>query len=335
MRRDQVHEEFLRQFRSVAATGILEYLDGEGFVDNVVVGASTMDELLAAGRKVVRANRPSRGNTKPGEMAAGEPRAGDERVWAVSQIAARVAGEDREVIAFRRRYLKDGLLAWEAVEGWIKHESAAAGPPSVYVETVLPDGHELDAGREATRFMPPLDTVMGVTTSARMLAYTRPGGTWTQQVPTVARTSLESLRHLSAGLSKAHAWTEAQATVFVLTGITPYIDAIRMTTGRAPIRDGVECGWGGRIVLTIDPALAPEEVADAYREARRHQGVDKLRQISRRHAILGSWTFDRDEPWADQMREWNSEHPEWVYTAVSNFRRDAARAQRRLMYPAD
>jgi hypothetical protein len=112
------------------------------------------------------------------------------------------------------------------------------------------------------------------------------------------------------------------------------IDGIRMSTGRPPIRDRVECGWGGRIVLNIDPALPPEEVADAYREARERQGVAGIRKMSDRQAVLAGWSFDRPEPWRDLLVEWNKAFPDWSYTAESNFRRDALRAQRRLMYPA-
>jgi hypothetical protein len=40
-----------------------------------------------------------------------------------------------------------------------------------------------------------------------------------------------------------------------------------------------------------------------------------------------------DEPWAERMRLWNTSFPDWRYAQLSNFRRDAIRAEARILYP--
>jgi hypothetical protein len=40
-----------------------------------------------------------------------------------------------------------------------------------------------------------------------------------------------------------------------------------------------------------------------------------------------------DKPWAERLRLWNRSFPEWHYPEQSNFRRDAIRAEARILYP--
>jgi hypothetical protein len=78
--------------------------------------------------------------------------------------------------------------------------------------------------------------------------------TWFQPQPG----TLERLRQLSIGIGHEYGWTPAQAATFILTGQQPNVGAI---SNRLEYRS-----WHAlpTIVLHIDPATPPVEVAEYY-----------------------------------------------------------------------
>ena len=72
-----------------------------------------------------------------------------------------------------------------------------------------------------------------------------------------------------------------------------------------------------------------------YDEARKRILSTRYRRISDKHLELAIFMTDRPEgePLKKSMVAWNKHSPKWKYSAPTNFGRDAASAQRRLMNP--
>jgi hypothetical protein len=136
-------------------------------------------------------------------------------------------------------------------------------------------------------------------------------------------------------LADSFGWNPAQATVFILAGVTPLIAPVRVTTPAVKIRYGTDVGWARRIKLDVDPAATPQEVLDAFVRARDRHSLASRRRLSVKHLRLAAFAGAEhaDKPWAERHGQWNERFPEWAYAAESNFRRDAAVAQRRVLYP--
>jgi hypothetical protein len=310
------------------------YLVDKQYVSEVSEGILSLDDLAAEARRVLDAGAPT---ARTADSTMGDPTAvpgHDDRAHALSELVAIVASEDPDVLGFRARHLPGGTMRWDEVGTWIERQAEAAGAPTQYVTVALPsDTEQIRDGRE-TRFEPPISTVNGYSVETKTLAYAAPGDTWTRHVPTVRGAPLEALRALSESLAKSFAWQPAQACVFVLTGVTPSIGQIRATSGGIYMRNHVDCGWAARITLDIDPAVPASVVARAYRKVRADRGLGRHRTLSAKHARLAVAASDDAKPWVDRHRAWNAEFPHWAYVATSNFRRDARRAQRHLLYPA-
>ncbi len=219
------------------------------------------------------------------------------------------------------------------MQAWIEAQQALEGDPTHWVTFPMPPDEDqlVRCGELRDRH--------GV--GGRVLKYVRPKENWQVQIGTVAGGTLERLRRLSEALAKANAWTPAQATVYVLTGLTPTVSMIRWTEGGHNIRYGRSHDWAERIVLTIDPAVPVDEVAESYRAAReryarrRTQGEYRIRTQSLRLTRLAGFVARRRPAmkWEDLRRAWNAQcAPDEVYTQGTNFRRDAALAQDRLLY---
>ncbi len=301
-------------------------------LDDLVREAELLQELSAADTS--RPARPVSGNlvreSKTEAHLSAEMSTYQE---ALSEVVASVADLDVDVVAFREKFLAAQIMHWDQVEPWVKTQEAAQGAPTQWITSVLPTDYR---GKSVTYD----DLLLTSGVEARMLKYARPGEKWQAQVATAAGGPLERLRRLSEGLSKAHGWTEAQATVFVLTGLTPTVSLIRTTEGGHNVRHGTWCAWAERIVLTVNPAVPVEEVAAAYRAARqrygkrRTSGSYRVRTQSLKHLRLAGFVARRRPAmrWNDLVQSWNQCEPQEQYTQGSNFRRDAALAQERLLY---
>jgi hypothetical protein len=269
---------------------------------------------------------------------ARERRAARSRMEALSALLAREAAQEPEVLAFREDVLKGQLIDHAQIEQWITEQGEKDGTASSWLsELLIPEGTRTDFDGPAITFDPPLvierlDPRQGDTfgVKSETLAYGAPGKAWTQRVLVHSGGVLDHLRHLGEDLERRYNWQPAQATVFVLTGKMPLIPTIRTTRSfRGPL------SGTSRIVLDIDPTVTAQEVAEQYRQVRREMIRGRARPLSEKHSQLAFFSAGRPdgEPWVGRMAVWNDEHPEWRYEQVSNFTRDARRAERQLLQP--
>ena len=139
----------------------------------------------------------------------------------------------------------------------------------------------------------------------------------------------EELCSVAGVISKAYPWTFAQAAHFVLTGKTPRISmmSFRVERGAHPTAT--------RVVLEVEPLTRPEDVEQLFRQARlEYSGGRTLRRQSSKHMRLAVFGTDRGAAsWNSLLERWNKKHPEEGYKQVSDFKRDARRARKRLMFP--
>jgi hypothetical protein len=306
----------------------------EGYVEDVLYGAQDGDWLVARAREILNARTPV---TERVETSDGEPSAGQERAWALSQLVAHYAKEDPGVVAFRAKHLNAGLIRWANVEKWISEASELDGDRSASVTLTLPTDTTIESNPDGTRKIdPPIAKVVGrIKYSVGTLAYALPGDRSVRRLAVTSGGVLDRLSRLADSLADSFGWNPAQATVFILAGVTPLIAPVRVTTPAVKIRYGTDVGWARRITLDVDPAATPQEVLDAFTSARDQHSPTSRRRLSVKHLRLAAFAGAEhaDKPWAERHRLWNEKFPEWAYPAESNFRRDAAVAQRRVLYP--
>jgi hypothetical protein len=334
MREADLRTALQRRLGSRFHQGLWNYLLEYGFVGEVLTGASDLDQLVDEARRILTAGAPSAEHRVPAP-APTEPRIGQERAWALSQLVAAHAHHDPDVIAFRRNYLGDTLVEWADLDTWITARAKLDGEPTADVTIVRPASAISDPDADELHISLPLARVRPSRVASRVLAYALPGDEWIRRVAVTADGALDRLRVLAEALAKAYGWTPAQASIFVLCGVTPFIATVRVTRSSAKVRHHADLVWARRITLDIDPAATSQEVLDAFQHARRQQGVAHLRPLSLKHLRLAAFAGAEhaDKPWAERLRLWNTSFLEWHYPEQSNFRRDAIRAEARILYP--
>jgi hypothetical protein len=338
---EDVRQLVEKQLRRKVSDGIWNYVKDKLYVEDFQKGG-LLDDLLAEIKPLQELaapveRRPTRAVEAPPlpadrtELELSEATSTYQQ--ALSEVVVAVADLDLDVVAFRGQVLSDKLMAWDEVQAWIEAQQAVEGDPTAWVTFPMPADEDRPVTCGELRDRHGVDT--------RILKYVQPGENWQVQIGTVAGGTLERLRRLSEALATANAWTPAQATVFVLTGLTPTVSMIRWTEGGHNGRHGRWHAWAERIVLTIDPAVPVDEVAESYRAAReryskrRTQGEYRIRRQSLRLTRLAGFVARRRPAmkWEDLRRAWNAQcAPDEVYTQGTNFRRDAALAQDRLLY---
>jgi hypothetical protein len=346
------------------------WLEDERYVDEVCRGETSVEALADAvhrlpHRRAAAAGRPAPAMVETGPTARGRPvPPPSRRIRAISDLIAGEAAEDPQVQAFREEFLPERLLAFGEIEGWIKeHQEQAPGHSRWLLELPVPQDTRLELIKEPAA-EPPAEPTAATTEepgaepaampvliidpplvigrleakrghgpigrSIKTLEYAIPGDRWVRRIATRVGTPLEDLRYLSEELARRYRWQPSQATIFVLTGLTPLINEIGATIEyRGPIPALT------RIALSVDPAVSPREVAERYRELRRELRPGRSRPLSEKHTELALFATERPEgeSWLDQMTAWNQAHPAWRYEQPTNFARDARQAQRRLMEP--
>jgi hypothetical protein len=306
-----------------------------GFVAEVlVVGAMDLDQLEDHARRILAAGTPSAEHRVPAP-APREPRLGQERAWALSQLVAAHAHDDPDVITFRRKYLRSALVEWADLDTWITARAKLDGEPTTDITIALPSSTISDPDADELDISPPLARVRPARVATRRLDYALPGDDWVRRIAVTADGALDRLRALAEALANAYGWTPAQASIFVLCGVIPFIATVRITRSSAKVRHHADLDWARRITVDIDPAATQQQVLDAFQQARRQQGVAQLRPLSLKHLRLAAFigAEHADKPWAERLRLWNTSFPEWHYAQQSNFRRDAIRAEARILYP--
>lgn len=317
MDRKKIRRDLATGLQRPVGPELWKLLIKQGWVDDVVRGAREISELVGIAQDILRA-----GAERP-EPQSKERREGGTEAWARSVLVADIARRDPDVIAYRREVLEHRLLSQDEVVEWVERQEKEEVPirwASLAVEesSTYPDG-----------------TIRGrpVGWSARVLKYAGPDDEWVRLAST-GRGALERLRKLSESLAKFYAWTEAQAVVFVLTDVLPWIAPVRVTSPAMKIRYEQACPWAQRITLDVDPSVSPSELARVYQSVRNKNG--RRRRLSQKHARLA--IFKTDHPnlsWSELLRRWNKEEKRWKYNHLSNFRRDALRAQQHAIGALD
>lgn len=258
---------------------------------------------------------------------------------AVSEAIAAIVRERKEVQSFRRDVLKGKTLKPEEVEAWIEDHTKDA--TSLHAAIVrLKTNFQIDE-RDEFGFKPLISSVNpeDIEGYAHLdtLAYAKPGSAWVHRVPVGRNGSLRMLYKLSRDLATYFHWQEAQATVFVLTDLTPVIDTENITLSSL---SWVTVPYGGmeplacliRVTLTIDPMMTPEELARKYAVVRNRFLVKKPRALSPKHLALAVFATKHPALDSEAMEQWAGEFPQWKYQRVSLFARDARIARSRLLH---
>lgn len=134
---------------------------------------------------------------------------------------------------------------------------------------------------------------------------------------------LDELRRLAAALATEYGWHPAQASTFVVTGVTPIASPVRIVF---PV-------WTSAVAPTLTMELSvvasSGEVLLAYSAALREMGISRGRGLSAKHARLGAFVAERPdgEPRSESMRLWNDAHPRrWHYSDRRRFGKEAREA---------
>ena len=146
----------------------------------------------------------------------------------------------------------------------------------------------------------------------------------------------DRLRKLADRLALLYRWHPVQAERFVLTNETPRVFSIWAST-----RACLPLSVLSRVELSVDPMVAPQELARHYDGLRRmmlHPGAKKRRRVRRqsdRQVKLAAFVYTRQqgERWKDTFDRWNKKYRAKPYGELSNFIRDANLAVQRLLRP--
>lgn len=238
---------------------------------------------------------------------------GPSRRKAISALVARLAGENDYVRAFRADVLHGELLEHAQVEAWIKRQAKRDGPATHWLRFPVPAGHKLKSGPAGPYLAPPL-TISTLTSlgsyglADEVVLYSVPEDARVRRECTARHGVLWELLCLARRLAAGYQWQEHQATVFVLAGIVPDIDAVRWRVIYANL-PGLS-----RIVLDMHPFLSAEQLGETYRQIQ--QGAKRVgsSKPKRSRPISEQWlqiarfwgSRDRDESMKESLREWNA-----------------------------
>ena len=255
------------------------------------------------------------------------------RFQILSDLTARQAATEKGVIAFRRQRLTEGLIKREEVVEWITRQAADEGPASRYLRVPIPDGYKpiRRNGRIVTEPLLTIsDTTSAIQVEIELLSYAAPDDQWVRRISVRHGGTLYELRMLGRSLARRFTWQEAQATTFILTGISPLLSSLR-----GGIRMALSRPISSRISMDIDPTLTPEEVAEQYKKLRASLIGARYRSMSEKHLRLAEF-YGGHKPegmtWAALMNKWNhSQDRGWDYDRYETFARDCNQAWRRLM----
>ena len=269
---------------------------------------------------------------QPGTVITGRPPAARTGDWshAMSYLLADEAASRLDVQAFRKDVLRGRLVKPHRIASWI--ERRASAEPETYELTIAVPA-SLSPTRELLLRPSDLAKVGEVpVTSVHTpdLDYAEPGDKWTRSVPTGRGGVLDWLRGLSEDLARAYGWGEAQATIFVLTGLVPLVPAVKANVRLVPGLAGTS-----RITLEIFLGAEPEEVAKTYRGTRARLLLKRHRALSSKHLRLAAFSTRQkpEEGWGELMRRWNATYKKDQYTNRSHFARDMRVAVQRLLHP--
>lgn len=261
-------------------------------------------DLLAEARELPRSHRPS--------ASVFEPDVPDDPRWeALRRIFALQAGRDPAVVSWRSRHLPGGLLRSEereladfVVARFVEDEPRLGDFRPIPLRWRGPTPEDDDVGGSFMRG---------------------------------EHGCLAELADVADMLLAATPWQHEEAVHFVLTGLAPRVHRIK-----ADILIG-ESLASTRIKLDIDPRTPKDAVAQMYEHARRsHLPLmdTKLPKrawpVDEKKAAIAEFLSGREDATWEQHRDaWNAAHPEWSYSEVRDFGRDAARARDSVLGPLE
>jgi hypothetical protein len=341
-------------YRSIGAQYVDDELKGESLtLEETVVWERELADVetkqkAKALAKRIRSNR-RRGQPSGVVMvdpdvvpdAMGGMRADALAVSALLAVEANNPAIEPKVHEWREAHLGSGVrLVWEEVEQWLE-ETGADEQPTTLVTFAAPPG--VTFGRVGDGYVPSEPIVFDPShplkppfrTSHLVLTFGKPGSTASSARLCAVGSVLDQLRLLSEGLADRYRWSRGQATVFVLTGLTPVLSPISIetrTVGTIPAAEEVR--------ITVRPTATPEDVMEAFRTARKEFFGTRTRSIPPRQAHLVLYRLGRvhhkpDESWTETQVAWNQHfersRPGWKFTSAKQVRRDFESARRRLL----
>src|SRR5262249_14399246 len=154
----------------------------------------------------------------------------------------------------------------DQVAQWVEAQAAQDGQATLWLREIAlppPDAEGVDFDGRGLRIRREiLIPHAAANVDVHVLAYHASVPPHLRLTPTAVGGVLEDLRHLSVMLARRYAWSEGQATTFVLTGRSPYLNDVRASFERGALPST------SRISLQLDPTLSPREVAERYRTVR-------------------------------------------------------------------
>lgn len=258
------------------------------------------------------------------------------REVALSRLVAAEMNVLPLVMDFRlQNMLIDHPVPWEFLENWLDAVDPHDGSGMVSLQVVdgLPMPEDITmawltgALAEDKGFYVTGAQLMQLPWRALVLPYIRPNGEPDER-PIWKSPVLVRLLQVVSALTERTAWTEAQASTFVLVGSTPLIPQVTME-----YLEDKDSPALSRVRMTVDPRLSPRDEVATYRQVRTKLVGTYHRDITPKHLELALFATLPDRSpgtLAQRMAEWNAAHPEWAYHSVPNFGRDMWLAARRL-----
>lgn len=356
-----IRQQVERHLGSPLREGEWTFLKEYEFVSELLDGASTVEDLANEVRRLFRTAQPHRAPRRTwgtGASGAGEPQP-TRRERMLADVFAAEARQIDEVQAYREAIVsQDGtghdLLTWDEVLNWLEVRAAEERPIGLWLTgAFLPEeardfmndalAEDYDAfPHDALGNLEPLPVTVTIDPTnlvdylvvRRLRCLVRnpeTGRVFVYDTSTREYGELAWLRALGADLAQRFTWKAPEAVRFVLTDMVPRVRTISV---RAHVN--IEEPTSTRMTLSIDPALSPRAVADAYRHARRNFLRARHRELSEKHAQLAAFAavWPAGETWAQRMSRWNARYPQWKYDQPTNFARDCTQAVRRVLRPA-
>jgi len=303
-------------------------------------------KLPASARRPATATNPE----TPSTSVSRESSIGFE-IATYCELMAREAMHRRDVRAFRARHLHQGLLVRGGIAAWVQSvaSTTCSNGSNVASQTDREEQSSERKWRWAKRLRPVLPPWPGRPTRANMHTLEYPMGHSRQVYAVTAlhdSPTLMELKVLAVRLMKRYPWSEMDGVALVLSGETPQIPALAITTFRA---------YPYRILLEADPGLSAEQIASEYRMAQRSifssmpqlsdKKSDRLsskrgkrKALSEKHlkmALLAD-AKPAESTWQSALSEWNARNSSGAndssaqYDDVHVFRRDARKALSRI-----
>lgn len=253
-----------------------------------------------AGEWIIARRRPSRVRRSGADLDDAKTALLSARGDATSAWAHRFATESAPVISWRLRVLCGDLVDPIHVDEWV-----------------------------TTRL--PKSTPDGPLVVLRWGAFDDDRWTEKPSIEVAERSDLGGLAIAARGLSERFTWTEAEAAVFVLTGLEMFCFPIRARgVRRWASQLDVSHDTFTRATITIDPSVSPAELARWWAKARLTltDGEPRRLQVERQAKLAGFMAkrWATESSWADDHRTWNRTHPQWEYSSLGGFRTEALRA---------